>query len=40
LPALDDDIHILRVQLDAQAGALCEFRGRQRSAAAQEGLVD
>ena len=39
LPALDHDVHVLRIQLDSAADALGEFRGRQRRAAAQERLV-
>ena len=39
LPALDDDVNVLRIELDAVADALGEFGGGQRGAAAQERLV-
>ena len=40
LPALDDHIHVLRIQFHAAADALGQFRGGQRGAAAEERLVD
>src|SRR3954453_19491990 len=39
LPALQDDVNILRVELDSAADPLREFRGGQRCPAAKEGLV-
>src|SRR5262249_56631742 len=40
LPALDDHVYVLRIELDAQTHALGQFRGRQGGPTAQEWLVD
>ena len=40
LPALHDDIHVLRIQLDAVADALGQFRRRERRSRSEERLVN
>ena len=40
LPALDNHIHVLRVQLDADTNALGEFGGSQCRSASEERLVN
>ena len=40
LPALDDDVDVFRVELHAVANPFRKFRGRERSAAAQEWVIN
>src|SRR6266404_1666068 len=39
LPAPDDDVDVLRIEFNAVADALGQFRGRQRCAGTQKRLV-
>src|SRR5690242_3857078 len=40
LPALDDAIHVLRIQLDTVAGTPAHFRGDEGGSRAEERVVD
>ena len=40
LPPLNRHVNVFRIEFDGAADAFCEFRGRERRAAAQERVED